>query len=491
MHRFPILFALLLGLSFWRFPAHDPDLGWHLLGGRFVAINHAAPYHDFINAFSATWVDYHWLAQWLMFIIYEASGLDGLRVGYGILMAALMGLLAIQIPSIFRKDLPLTSCLSLFVSFLLLSQVGSIRPQMIGLFFIALALYLLENPRKKCELPTLFLISVITTNIHVYWIFIPLLFAAYRLIPRLAGCAPASPLYAWGGFVLLLSAGFISPYGIFGFGHFLPFGIFTNFALLFDYALTTRDLGGAIGELGAGLGSGSYVPALIILIALLNPLKNIRQNCGSFGPGIPPCIALILSALSLKFVGILGVVAQPRLVRSLIRNVWIPPPLRILLPPLLIVGALIGAITTPPYFNDTSKYLKELPLEACGKISSLNLPARPDGAPLRIMTHFNYGGWCKFAAEQSSPSIDIRVTTDGRTQFIPVEHYQLSFDLYRLNYAWADTLTKWAPDAVLVEKNRALGQFLIRAPQFWKLEYEDENFALFTPTEITRISYRH
>ena len=40
MRRLLTVACILYGLSFWTFPPHDPDLGWHLLGGRWIAEHH-------------------------------------------------------------------------------------------------------------------------------------------------------------------------------------------------------------------------------------------------------------------------------------------------------------------------------------------------------------------------------------------------------------------------------------------------------------------
>ena len=44
--------AFLFALGTWAHPADDYDLGWHLLGGEYIAVNHALPTSDFINAFN-------------------------------------------------------------------------------------------------------------------------------------------------------------------------------------------------------------------------------------------------------------------------------------------------------------------------------------------------------------------------------------------------------------------------------------------------------
>ena len=41
------------------------------------------------------------------------------------------------------------------------------------------------------------------------------------------------------------------------------------------------------------------------------------------------------------------------------------------------------------------------------------------------------------------------------------------------------------PDVVLVRKNQALAQYLVRAQSAWKLTYQDNVFALFVPIKVS------
>ncbi len=470
-------------------PAHDLDLGWHLLGGQWILEHGTVPSEDLINAFNPTWVDYHWLAQIGMSLVYAEWGFNGLRLALGLLMACLAKvLLDIIFRSAGRRLSTIETTLFFLGAMTLIGQVTSIRPQMIAILGVALALRRLLAAPSRFEIPVLFVLSVILTNIHVYWIFVPLLWFIYRCLPRLLRRRHLDGRYAWGGFVILLLAGFVSPYGLLGNSATLPFGIWTNYSLLLDYAVTTHDLKESIAEFRGSLTVDGFLPLLFIAYALvIGAGFNLRRFLVKFPASCSAALTLFLAFRTLKFMAIFGVMGLPllsRMARILPRN--IPHRRRKLIEKSTCILFCLSAAELCVYYfplrYDTTPYFKELPLDACRTIASLPLAHSAD-KPVRVLTHFNYGGWCRWAIYQANPRLDYRVITDGRTQFVPAEHYTLSFDLFRLHYDWAHTLKSWAPDIALVEKNHALAQVLLRATGSWKMVYEDEKFALFVPLD--------
>ena len=483
-----VISALLLGLSFSCFPPHDPDLGWHLLGGEWILRHGAVPIEDPINAFNTSWVDYHWLGQIIIAGIYNAGGYPLLQLALGILMAVLALVLLDTIKVVLPKShTALVVATTLLLSLLLIGTVTSIRPQMISLFGVALALRVIVVPPKKIQFPLLFLITALLANIHIYWIFVPVLWFFYRVLPRAEKSAAAfSPFAAWGGLLILFLAGGLSPYGFLGDGSRLPFGIFTNHALLLEYVLGSSELAQSINEFKSGLAGDFPMPLLLLasfaLCIRFTPLTSFKKNLGSVGLAL---LTFVLAVKTLKFVGVFGVLGIPLFALSFDdalktwRNKW---PTVEHLSTLALSGVMVFVAVQRASLPLTAEsYLKEVPLKACTALASMSLEKSEANSRLRILTHFDYGGWCRWAIYETNPNLDYRVTTDGRTQFVPEEHYQKSFDLYRLNYGWAETLAAWNPDVVLVEKVRALGQFMIRAPQFWRVVYEDDKFALFVP----------
>jgi hypothetical protein len=78
---------------------------------------------------------------------------------------------------------------------------------------------------------------------------------------------------------------------------------------------------------------------------------------------------------------------------------------------------------------------------------------------------------------EAAPTLDIRVTTDNRTQGVPDEHCLDSFQLHNVKGSWLQTLDAWRPDAVVVALSFPLAQFLAFDKVRWELVHEDH--ALF------------
>ena len=180
------LTVIALGLSRWALPINDPDLGWQLLGGQWILEHHSLPSYDFINALNSNWHDYHWLAQIVLYKLYSIGGFELLKFAYGLFMAAFFCL----VTNVFHKALGLKPSLIVWalcsiLACFLLAYISSIRPQMLALFGVALSLRILQNRASISQLLALFLITALLANLHVYWLLIPALWLALRIIPGL------------------------------------------------------------------------------------------------------------------------------------------------------------------------------------------------------------------------------------------------------------------------------------------------------------------
>ncbi|MCB0328236.1 MAG: hypothetical protein KDD70_01195, partial [Bdellovibrionales bacterium] len=296
------LSAALLGLSYCVISMADPDLGWHLAGGEFISRTGSVPRADFINAIQDRWHDYHWLFQLGLFKIYTALGYVGIAVIFG-LFSSISFLLGYRV---LRSALsPSLSFLFFVLLFLLAQPVWVQRPQTYALVGIALAQYILET-RWRFELVTTFLLAIVVSNFHVSWIFIPLLWFGYRVLPRFARKEAFSSMYAWGGCFLLGSAALWSPYGIFGQSNFPD--LLLNYAILWDYLFLQPSVKSKVAEMATPFALGGYIgPMLLvflILIARFVDLRSLKDQPGSFFFFI---VSLLLALSSAKYLGLLAV----------------------------------------------------------------------------------------------------------------------------------------------------------------------------------------
>jgi hypothetical protein len=135
-----------------------------------------------------------------------------------------------------------------------------------------------------------------------------------------------------------------------------------------------------------------------------------------------------------------------------------------------------------PWLNDNSYVMYNfLPIKACQFIANKKYPSIHGFDHTRILTHFNFGGWCRWSMYQTDPTYDARVTTDGRTQYQKGTYITRQRDLYDLRGLWDKNLSLWKPDLVLSRNDYSLSQALARMPNFWEMVYQDQSYVIFKP----------
>lgn len=441
---------------------------------------HSIPTSDFINSFNTEWHDYHWLAQLLFYKVYQLGGYPGLKVLMGINFALLSFVLC-DIAYLVLRRLASEALIFPFLlsSLIMIQDVASIRPQSLALLPLALVLKRLLQRRAWYELPLILFLTILLVNVHVYWVLVPLLWFLYRGVPRFLGDKTTSATYAWGGFLMLGLGGFVSPYGS------------KNYGLVLDYLLMDQVLKKVVNEFHSSITTAGELPWLLLGVWILI-ICTFRYRRALARPGqfLSALISGLMALWAVKFVAIFAVLGLPYLLRStaLYLKGFLP---RFYRKPvwfirgsiyLVLLCGIFGAVKTFPYFDDEEELrANTYPINACRELAQLDLAPIDGRSHLRVVTHFNDGGWCRWAAYETDPTKDIRVTNDGRTQGVPVSEILLGLELYDLKPSWAQTLKNLSPDAVVVSKNSALSQVLSLAKNDWKLVGQDETFGLFVP----------
>ena len=487
MRPWCFLAAIVCGLSFWQEPANDPDLGWHLVGGAWISAHHAVPLHDFINSFNVMWHDYHWLGQLALYALYTRGGYAVLRLGLGLVMAYICKLILDIIDLAAPREPSTVFVLGCFLGALTLAAAAAtVRPQIVALAVVALAQRRLIQPPRRWELPYLFLLAVLLVNVHIYWVFLPVLWGLYRCVPRIVGAAaPAAP-YAWGGLTLLALAGLVSPYGLIPYSFSPPF-VFMNYALIWDLFTTPAALKAAIAEFRRSLGvPGLQAWLLLAYIVIIARTVRTRQLLTDCGNTVACLLSLALAIQSRKFLPLFAIMSLPYVARhvgavvrlhlkgSLLR--WDQRAAPVAVAFVLVAGTAIAARHIP-WPHTTPTYIHEF--TACRHIAGMGLVPRPPRDHIRVVTDFNHGGWCRWVLYQERPDLDVRVTTDGRTQWVPVEHYLAAFGLANAAGDWLYTLKRWKPDVLVLQKGTPLANALALAPALGKQVFEDEHFTVF------------
>ena len=488
------LAVFLLGLAFWRTPIHDPDLGFHLLGGRWVYQTGDVPRADFINALNPTWIDYHWFGQWLIYLAYEFAGYAGVQAVCGII-GALLGVTMLALVHNSARHVPHTLAVG-YVALIQWLTFGliSTRPTSMAVVIVALALVVLLKFRQR-SLPILFLLTCLCANVHIYWVLIAGLWGLHFCLPRLLPFNHSRKLRlnsgkAWGGLIALLFAGSVSPYGIFNIEPGLN-AKFANYYVFADVAINPAAIKSFVAELQPGLslwGNFAWFSVLLIVLVFRNySLQRLQVKSFELALFVGSFVMLTEAR---KYAIFFAIFSIPLVISVLVRiNARIfedggRRKLAWLVPLALLEYGSWSAYSTSPFLQTNAeaavKELEEMvPVKVCAEIPKLfPAPART----ILITSPYDYGGWCAWGLNLNQKKLPgkYRLTFDGRTQFVPVQRIIDGFKLYSLGTDWRKTLERNNPDVILVGRQHALGQLLNHLPE-WRLMYakETENFGLF------------
>jgi hypothetical protein len=478
----PYLIAIPYGLQFWGVPPFDPDLGFHLFGGAYIwnqifnsgisGIADWVPNQDPINSFRNNWHDYHWLAQLIFYLIYKIGGYKLLYCSFGLLCGYLAKVLT-DICIIVRKnyeDLAITTIIVIF-ALITIEQIASLRPQVLALTIISMTLRRLVSPKKNHEIWYIFVFTVVLANIHVYWIFPPILWIIYRYNNSFSFIS---------SIVLLLIAPLISPYGLFNLNGKNLSDFIQNYIIVLDYLNTPKSFASGIAEFRSTF-SASGIPRISLLLGLIifsrtisvALAKKITDHVATF------ILGLIFAYKSLKFSGLYGITLIPFLATILkINFINIK-----LLYPLPIFLIFYSFYRIPSEENLINQIEQNRPVVACKKLAEINFK-KGLTQNKRILTYFDEGGWCMWSLLQLNKHNHFRVTSDGRTQGISEDLAKKSLGIFWLEDGWNKTLLEWQPDAVIASRKHPLTKVLFMLPNMWKLNYRDSNFALFTRVSL-------
>ena len=154
----------------------DPDVWWHIKVGATLLSTHRWPTADpySFTAPASPWIAYEWLGDLLLAAMERAWGLRGL-VALDLVLAAAI-LLALYVLTTLRCGNSKAAFVTCAVLLPLVYPSCSLRPQMLGYFFLVLTLIVLERFRQGRTgalwlLPPLFLVWVNTHGSFVLGLF--------------------------------------------------------------------------------------------------------------------------------------------------------------------------------------------------------------------------------------------------------------------------------------------------------------------------------
>jgi hypothetical protein len=125
----------------------DPDVWWHIKVGATLLATHRFPTSDpySFTAHGSPWIAYEWLGEVLLALAHRAGGLRGL-LGLDFALAAAIVLALYALATLHSRN-----CKAAFAACAMLLPLAylsfSLRPQMLGYFFLVLTLIVLERFR--------------------------------------------------------------------------------------------------------------------------------------------------------------------------------------------------------------------------------------------------------------------------------------------------------------------------------------------------------
>jgi tetratricopeptide (TPR) repeat protein len=166
-----LLFALAVFLS--TVEIKDLDLWLHLGVGRYILSHSVIPQVDFLSCTfaGAPWINHEWLFQVFLASVETLVGIDGLIVVEVVLVGLSLFFLWMLSG---EKKTHLVSLLSLLLVLLVYQHRLLIRPDLFSLFFLILYFYVLTDLERRLVILRIFLLQVVWTNVHGFFILGPL-----------------------------------------------------------------------------------------------------------------------------------------------------------------------------------------------------------------------------------------------------------------------------------------------------------------------------
>ena len=155
----------------------DLDLWLHLAAGRYIVEHHHIPLEDVFSCALAhkPWSNHEWLFQVIVYFFYRLAGFDGLIGLQAVVVAVTFAFLLMLGYSRKRQFAPL---LMLFLVLLICQFRFTLRPEIFSLLFFALYLYILAvHLTSRWGVWILFLVQVLWSNIHGFFILGPFIIA--------------------------------------------------------------------------------------------------------------------------------------------------------------------------------------------------------------------------------------------------------------------------------------------------------------------------
>ncbi len=480
----------------------DPDLGWHLAGGLWMLDHHTFVEQDPFGMYRALWIAYSWLPELLFADLYHLGGFRYLQLAQFLSVLAFSifaanSLLKLVQVKFAEQDHPfytfLCPALGFFVFVLFTSPVWHLRPQLFSAILFLIAIYLGET--NRLSFLRILILTIFWANVHVYWVFMPVVVFAYR------GIEPLFTKRVREGFegIILSLVSFLSalvnPY------------LYKLYTVPFLYAFFHEGATGLIKEFQPlssqhGYLFYSYLAVVLILVCSLRSLLREER--------LALLLLWLLSAigtfLQFKYVPLFGITSailvsrtvlpvclHGRLARNLAASTASPR-----FSPLTAgsLGIVLAILFSALYFYSPAaptlspKYAELLTLAP--RLITDPTPARKHAT---VLNHFDDGGYLALglylARKQAGPTQEVRTSIDGRT-LVMGDHLLREFEQLRKGEAgWCGIIEKWGADYAVLPNGKKITKLLEGAvgqssaddcARNWKVIQETKWWALLKRT---------
>ena len=476
-----LLFLVFLGFLFVvsARPLIDTDLWWHLANGRYI-LAHGIPSTDVYSytAMGHVWVVHEWLSDVLFFMLYQLTGLVGLILGSGLVIAA-GGWLVYRL--LRRGGLGNNSAVILAIVLALASSPSwGARPQILNFLFTAILCDALIRYREKpgrwiCLLVPFFLLWA---NLHSGYLVGVGLLAVYlfgeaaQSVWRAAAAARRENLAVLGrpelarvavaGGLGLLS-GFLTPGGyrtvLFPLGTLSSSRIQSlivewsspDFHTLAGQMLMVAILvlvAGAIGAVRARRGADPTIVlwALVTLVMALTAQRHVPIFAVAGAPMLGVAASNLLAGIGLK------ARAERR-------------PMAAMAGANLVILVLLGLGAALYVYNANRPPVVEAAVAAAEPVAATDY-LLANHLPGRVFNSYEYGGWMIWKAYPDYP-----VFIDGRTEVYGDQVFDQYIRTKFLSDQWRQSLDDYGVGTVLIPRDDPLR--LVLQSNGWRLAYQD------------------
>lgn len=466
-------FFILLSIVVSTQPILDPDLGWHIATGRWIASNQSIPRSDLFS-FSAPdheYIAHSWLQDVLIACLESNLGMWGIQVWYSLIFILISLVLARIVLAQTKSKHSLFLLLPLLMYMITFIGLRTHLITVLGLSLISwLFVQMDKNPNiLKSVFLLLSLFFLVWTQMHagvviglgffLFWIVVCVLNPATRRF-----CVSKSKHIVWlvGGLSLIT---LLNPYGwhLYDFvQHVGPQQVSAQFNQ--DWVpLLSSDLTNDTVVLRLGL------VFLACLVIVKSKNLSMRLLVGMY---------LALSLWSIRLVIPLFVVLIPELVIVIHRTFFTRSSAKInAYLPVVIAGVVLGlslrSVNLTICANQSESCyanLGEYPTETLTRLQQIS-------SPIRILNYYDWGGYLTWKLPQH------QIFIDGRMDNYVVEDRVLMMDFVAIETAadnWQDIVANYQPDAILMPKASPITLGLKSAPGWYQIS-TDQQAELFIP----------